>query len=102
MALGSKLVGIGTGIAVRKVSQKVLTKVWQRTKHTDPPADPNAPGVPWPEALSYAVASGVAIGVARLIATKGAASAKVKLTGKPPKGMEGPQPTPLSRLTGKT
>lgn len=102
MALGSKLVGIGTGIAVRKVSENVLTKVWQRTKHTDPPADPAAPGTPWPEALSYAVASGVAIGVARLLATKGTATAKMKLTGKVPEGMEGPKPTAKSRLTGKT
>jgi hypothetical protein len=90
MALGSKLIGIGTGIAVRKVSEKVLAKVWMRTKHSAPPADPASPGTPWPEALSYAVASGVAIGVARLIATKGAATAKVKLTGKVPEGMEGP------------
>lgn len=90
MAMGSKLIGIGTGIAVRKLSEKVLTKVWMRTKHTAPPADPASPGTPWPEALSYAVASGVAIGVARLVATKGAATAKVKLTGKAPEGMEGP------------
>lgn len=101
MAVGSKLIGIGTGIAVRKISEKGLTKVWQRTKHTDPPADPASPGTPWPEALSYAVASGIAIGVARLVATKGAATAKMKLTGRVPEGMEGPKPTPMSRLTGK-
>lgn len=101
MAVGSKLIGIGTGIAVRKISEKGLAKLWQRTKHSDPPADPASPGTPWPEALAYAVASGVVIGVARLVATKGAATAKVKLTGRVPKGMEGPGPTPLSRRTGK-
>ena len=57
MAVGSKLIGIGTGIAVRKISEKGLARVWQRTKHSDPPADPASPGTPWPEALSYAVAS---------------------------------------------
>ena len=92
MAMGSKLIGIGTGIAVRKVSEKVLNKVWLKTKHSAPPADPASPGTPWPEALSYAVASGVAIGVARLVATKGAATAKMKVTGKAPEGMEGPAP----------
>lgn len=95
MALGSKLIGIGTGIAVRKVSEKGLAAVWKRTKHSDPPADPASPGTPWPEALSYAVASGVAIGVARLVATKGTATAKMKITGKPPEGMEGPRPKSL-------
>ena len=90
MAAGSKLIGIGTGIAVRKVSEKAMNRVWRKTKHSEPPADPASPGTPWPEALSYAVASGVAIGVARLLATKGTATAKMKLTGKVPEGMEGP------------
>lgn len=90
MAMGSKLVGIGTGLAVRKLSEKGLNKVWLKTKHSEPPADPASPGTPWAEALSYAVASGVAIGVARLVATRGAATAKMKLTGKAPEGMEGP------------
>lgn len=90
MAVGSKLVGIGTGLAVRKLSEKGLNKVWRKTRHSEPPADPASPGTPWAEALSYAVASGVAIGVARLVATRGAATAKMKLTGKAPEGMEGP------------
>jgi hypothetical protein len=88
--MGSKLIGIGTGLAVRKLSEKALNKVWLKTKHSEPPADPASPGTPWAEALSYAVASGVAIGVARLVATRGAATAKMKLTGKAPEGMEGP------------
>jgi hypothetical protein len=92
MAVGSKLVGIATGIAVRKISMSVLDKAWRKTKHSEPPADPAAPGTPWGAALSWAVASGVAVGVSRLVATKGMASAKVKLTGKVPEGMEGPGP----------
>ena len=90
MAVGSKLLGVGAGIAVRKLSQQLLNKAWVRTKGTEPPAHPAAPGTPWGEALSWAVASGAAVGVARLVAMKGAASAKVKLTGKVPEGMEGP------------
>ena len=90
MAVGSKLIGIGTGIVVRKLSDKALSKVWQKTKHTEPPADPASPGTPWGEALSWAVASGVAMAVARLVATRGAATAKMKVTGKAPEGLEGP------------
>ena len=101
MAVGSKLVGIATGIAVRKLSEKVLDVVWKRTKHSDPPADPASPGTPWVEALSWAAASGVAVGVSRLVTTKGLATAKLKLTGKVPEGMEGPEPTGLQRLARK-
>jgi hypothetical protein len=42
-AMGSKLVGIASGIVVRKLSMKVLDKVWLKTKHTSPPEDPNSP-----------------------------------------------------------
>ncbi len=90
MAVGSKLVGIATGVVVRKISDKALDKVWQKTKHSSPPADPASPGTPWGEAISWAVASGVAVAVARLLATRGMASAKIKLTGEFPEGMEPP------------
>ena len=90
MAVGSKLVGIGTGIVVRKVSDKALSAVWKKTKHSEPPADPASPGTPWSEAISWAAASGVAMAVARLLATRGTATAKMKMTGKAPEGLEGP------------
>jgi hypothetical protein len=92
MAMGSKLVGIATGIAVRKVSTVLLDKVWRKTKHSEPPADPASPGTPWAEALTWAAASGLAVGVTRLVATKGVATARMKLTGQVPEGMEGPEP----------
>ena len=92
MAVGSQLIGIVTGVVTRKLSMAVLDKVWRKTKKTEPPADPASPGTPWAEALTWAAASGVAVGVARLITTKGAATAKMKLTGKVPEGMEGPGP----------
>ena len=91
MAVGSQLIGIATGVVTRKISMVVLDKVWRKTKKTEPPADPASPGTPWAEALTWAAASGVAVGVSRLVATKGAATAKTKLTGKVPEGMEGPQ-----------
>ena len=97
MAVGSKLIGIATGIVVRKISMQLLDKVWRKTKHTEPPADPASPGTPWLEALTWAAASGVAVGVSRLITTKGVATAKLKLTGKTPEGMEGPAPKGTKR-----
>lgn len=90
MAVGSKLVGIGTGIVVRRLTDKALSGAWRKTRHQDPPADPAAPGTPWAEALSWAAASGVAMAVARLLATRGTATAKMKLTGTAPEGLEGP------------
>ncbi len=99
MAVGSQLIGIVTGVVTRKISMVVLDKVWRKTKKTEPPADPASPGTPWVEALTWAAASGVAVGVGRLVATKGAATAKLKLTGQVPEGMEGPsQPKGVRKI----
>ena len=92
MAVGSQLIGIATGVVTRKLSMVVLDKVWRKAKKTEPPADPASPGTPWVEALTWAAASGVAVGVSRLVTTKAVATAKLKLTGKAPEGMEGPEP----------
>src|SRR4051794_41878534 len=88
MAVGSKVVGIGTGLVVRKVSDKALSSAWRKTKHAEPPADPAAPGTPWTDALSWAAASGVAMAVARLLAPRGTATAKMKGAGQAPAGLQ--------------
>ena len=97
MAVGSQLIGIATGVVTRKASAAVLDKVWRKTKKTEPPADPASPETPWVEALLWAAASGMAVGVARLVTTKGVATAKLKLTGKVPEGMEGPGRKPAPK-----
>ena len=94
MAVGSKLVGIATGVLVRKGADKAVSAVWRRTKRTEPPADPAAPGTPWGEAMAWAIASGVAMSVARLLATRGTASARKRITGKAPAGLEAPSGRP--------
>lgn len=97
MAVGSQLIGIATGVVTRKLSMVVLDKVWRKTKKTEPPADPASPGTPWLEAITWAAASGVAVGVARLVTTKGVATAKMKLTGEVPEGMEAPGRKPARK-----
>lgn len=92
MAVGSKVVGIATGLVVRKVADKAVTALWRKTRRSEPPADPASLGTPWGEALSWAVASGAAVGVARMVATRGTASAKARITGTVPEGLEPPRP----------
>ena len=101
MAVGSQLIGIATGVVTRKISMVVLDKVWRTTKKTEPPADPASPGTPWLEAITWAAASGVAVGVARLVTTKGVATARMKLTGQVPEGMEGPGAKGTAKGTAK-
>ncbi|MCW2621881.1 MAG: hypothetical protein JWL64_1483 [Frankiales bacterium] len=83
-----KIIGISAGLAAARVARSALDKGWAKTKGGEPPRNPAVPGTTWSEALTWAVASGVAVAVARLIATKGAASAWTKATGSLPPGVE--------------
>ena len=83
-----KVVGIGSGLLAAKVARTVLDKGWAKTKGGEPPRNPAVPGTSWNEALTWAVASGITVAVARLIATKGVASTWVKATGHLPPGVE--------------
>ena len=92
MAVGSQLVGIATGVAVKKASDALISRLWCKTRRNEPPADPSAPGTPWGDAIAWAVASGIAVAVGRLVATRGTARAVAKVTGRVPEGMEPPAP----------
>lgn len=83
-----KLVGITSGLVAARTTKKVLDKTWTKTKGSEPPRNPAAPGTSWGEALSWAVATGAALGVARLVAVRGAAQAWKKTTGSLPPGVE--------------
>lgn len=86
--VGWKVVGITSGLIAAKTSKKLLDKTWAKTKGGEPPRNPAAPGTSWGEALSWAVASGIAVAVARLLAARGAAQAWKKTTGSLPPGLE--------------
>lgn len=83
-----KVAGIGAGVLAGKVARSALDKGWARTRGGEPPRNPAVPGTSWSEALAWAVASGVTVAVARLLATKGVASTYVKATGHLPPGVE--------------
>lgn len=59
------------GMAVRQA----LKLAWREAQGEDAPENPAATGVTWPEALGWAVASGVAIGVTHVLTRRGATAA---------------------------
>jgi hypothetical protein len=83
-----KLFGTLSAIFAGMAARKLLVKVWTRGTGSTPPANPAAPGTSWPEALGFAVASGAAMGVARMLATRKAAGYYKRSTGHLPPGME--------------
>ena len=71
-------------IAVRNL----LELSWQWIHSEEPPQNPAARSTGWPDALAWTVASGIAIGLARLLAQRGAAAGWKKVRGRYPKGLE--------------
>lgn len=80
---------LGTGLAVVTglVVRKVFAAAWRSTTSHDPPTNPAAPETSWGEALGWALASGAAIGVGRMVATRGATAGWTAVVGAPPPDM---------------
>ncbi len=76
--------GIIAGVAARKV----IVASWKAAKKTDPPTNPAARDTQWGEALIWTIATSIGVGIARLIATRGAAAGWEKATGGLPPGLQ--------------
>jgi len=83
-----KVVGLGLGLTAAKLSRSVMDKTWAKTRGGEPPRNPATRETTWGEALQWAIASGVAVALARLVAARGAAAAWEKTTGHLPPGVE--------------
>ena len=77
------LAAIATGVATRRL----IAAAWGAVAGGDPPRNPAEREVGWSDALAWAVAAGVAVSVARVVARRGAVSAWESATGDLPPGI---------------
>ncbi|MGY2703868.1 MULTISPECIES: DUF4235 domain-containing protein [unclassified Nocardioides] len=70
-----------SALGAAAVAKKGLDKVWQLATGKQPPENPADPDVEIWEAVSWAVASGIAVGLARMMAQRKAASYYARSTG---------------------
>ena len=68
-----KLLTLVSGALAGLVTQRVLEAVWKGVRDADGPPRPADRRATWTDALSWAVATGVGAGVARLVAVRTAA-----------------------------
>ena len=87
-SIGWRLFGGISAILAGVAARKALVKGWRAATGVNPPANPAQPGTKWREAIPYALASGAAMGLARMLATRKAADYYRKSTGHLPPGME--------------
>jgi hypothetical protein len=67
---GYKLLAMLASLVGALIARKALTATWKIASGKEPPQNPAHPTVTWPEAVSWAVASGAVVGLARMIAQK--------------------------------
>ncbi len=79
-----KLIGTGSGVLAGMAAQRGLTVAWKAATGKEPPTIPEDPDTDWKDAVAWAVLSGVAIGLARLFATRRAALYYRRSTGELP------------------
>ena len=91
MASGSKvwsLMGLGATLGATMAARKAMTATWKLSTGKKPPSTPEHPDVSLGEAVTWAVASGVAVGLARMFATRAAADYYRRSTGHLPANLQ--------------
>ena len=83
-----RVYGMVAAAAAMVVTRQVLDKTWRLATGKPPPTNPEHPDVTVAEALAWAALSGVAVGVARMLAARQAANYWRRSTGQLPPGME--------------
>jgi len=71
---GWKGVTVGVGALTGLVTQRALEVIWKALRGSTPPTVAADRRSSWADALSWAVATGVGVGVARLLALRSAAA----------------------------
>ena len=79
-----KAFSLGSALLGAAVAKKGMNTFWQKATGKNPPANPADPDVDVWEAVARAAASGTFIALARMLASRKAASYYIRSTGKVP------------------
>lgn len=67
------LVATGSALLAGALVKKALEAGWKTAKHEDPPKNPAANDVSWKDAIIWTLATGVVVGLTKLLVKKGTA-----------------------------
>ena len=86
--LAFKVMTLAGAVGASMVARKVVTKTWTLATGNEPPANPEDPEVSWQEAVGFALLSGAAVGIARMVAGRQTATIYRKQTGHLPPNLQ--------------
>jgi hypothetical protein len=78
------LVAAGSAAVVGFASRQLLRRGWSAWRKQPPPDNPAAPDVAWRDALLWAAATGLVVGIGRVAARRGAVAGWRRVTGRLP------------------
>jgi len=92
---------LASALMAAAIAKKGLNSSWKAATGKNPPANPADPDVDVWEAVLWATVSGTAVGLARMLATRRAATYYAKSTGQLPPGLrkddqDADAPTPIT------
>ncbi len=87
-SLAWRIIGTGSAVLAAAAAHKGLSAGWKLATGNEPPTIPEDPETSWSEAIVWAILSGAALGLARLVATRGAARYYMQSTGELPKALQ--------------
>lgn len=82
-----RVLGTGSAVVAGILANKVVTELWKHSGR-DEILDPRDPRTPARDAIIFAALTGLAVGAARVVVTRKAASYFAKSTGHLPKPMQ--------------
>lgn len=83
-----KLAATGAAVIAGIAVRSALMSLWRAVMKNEPPNNPADPATSWGEAIAWTAATGLVVGVARMIASRGAAAGWQKATGTLPPGLQ--------------
>ena len=81
-------IAIATAAAAGIGARHLMRGGWKMWRNDEPPDNPAARSVSWGDALAWTAVTGITIGLARMLAERGAAAAWKKARGRYPKGLD--------------
>lgn len=83
-----KLAATGAAVIAGIAVRNVMMTAWKSITKQAPPTNPADPATSWGEALGWTAVTGLAVGVARMVASRGAAAGWQRATGSLPPGLQ--------------
>lgn len=82
------LLGLAATLGATMLARKAMATTWRLSTGKEPPTNPEHPDVSMGEAVVWAMSSGVAVGVARMLAGRKVADYYRRSTGRLPANLE--------------